>query len=104
MLSHVQLFVMQWSLSGSSVLGILQARIFEWIAIASPRKTFKPRDKTHLSCIDKWILILSKSPGKTATIEDISAKTWLILIQPILITALDKNDLNTPIKRQKLSE
>ena len=53
MLSHVQLFVMQWSLPGSSVLGILQTRIFEWIAIASPRKTFKPRDKTHLSCIDK---------------------------------------------------
>ena len=37
-LSRVQLFVKPWtSLPGSSVLGILQARILEWIAIPFSR-------------------------------------------------------------------
>ena len=38
MLSHVQLFddPMDYSLPGSSVHGISQARILEWVAISSP--------------------------------------------------------------------
>ena len=37
-LSHVRLFVtpMDYSLPGSSVLGTLQARILEWVAISFP--------------------------------------------------------------------
>ena len=38
------------SLLGSSVHGILQARILEWIAISSSRGSSWPRDRTHLSC------------------------------------------------------
>ena len=39
LLSHVRLFVtpMDYSLSGSSVHGILQARILEWVAISFSR-------------------------------------------------------------------
>ena len=36
---------------GSSVRGILQARILEWIAISSSRGTSQPRDQTLVSCI-----------------------------------------------------
>ena len=39
---------------GSSVHGILQARILEWVAISSSRGSFQPRDQTcisHASCI-----------------------------------------------------
>ena len=41
---------------GSSVPGILQARILEWIAIPFSRGSSQPRDQTHVSCIGRWIL------------------------------------------------
>ena len=50
---------MDWSLPCSSVHGILQARILEWVAIASSRSSSEFRDGTHISyfsCIGKWIL------------------------------------------------
>ena len=36
---------------GSSVHGILQARILEWVAILFSRESFQPRDRTWVSCI-----------------------------------------------------
>ena len=35
----------------SSVRGILQARILEWVAMAFSRGSFQPKDQTHVSCI-----------------------------------------------------
>ena len=35
----------------SSVHGILQARILEWIAISFSRGSSHPRDQTHISCV-----------------------------------------------------
>ena len=40
-----------WGPPGSSVLGILQARILEWVAIFSSRGSSWPRDSTRISCI-----------------------------------------------------
>ena len=40
---------------GSSVHGILQARILEWVAMASSRGSSWPRDRTHVSlCLLHW--------------------------------------------------
>ena len=36
---------------GSSVHGILQAGILEWVAMSSFRGSSQPRDRTHISCI-----------------------------------------------------
>ena len=36
---------------GSSVHGILQARILEWVAIPFSRGSFQPRNQTWVSCI-----------------------------------------------------
>ena len=36
---------------GSSVYGILQARILEWVAISFSRGSSQPRDRTQVSCI-----------------------------------------------------
>ena len=36
---------------GSSVHGILQARILEWVARPSSRGSSQPRDGTQVSCI-----------------------------------------------------
>ena len=41
---------MDYSLPGSSVHGVLQARIVEWGAIPSSRESSRPRDGTHVSC------------------------------------------------------
>ena len=42
---------MDCSPSGSSVHGIFQARIMQWVAISYSRRSSQPRDRTHISCI-----------------------------------------------------
>ena len=42
---------MDWSIRGSSIHGILQARILQWVAIRFPRGYSRPRDQTQVSCI-----------------------------------------------------
>ncbi|XDA80054.1 hypothetical protein R6Z07F_010046 [Ovis aries] len=39
------------SLPGSSVHGIFQARILEWVAMPSSRESSQPRDQTHVSYV-----------------------------------------------------
>ena len=39
------------SLPGSSVHGIFQARVLEWVAIPFPRGSSRARDRTLVSCI-----------------------------------------------------
>ena len=46
--------LMDCSPSGSSVHGILQARILEWVAMPSSRRPSWPRDHTHISCLLHW--------------------------------------------------
>ena len=41
---------MDCSLAGSSVHGIFQARILEWVVILFSRKSFQPKDLTQVSC------------------------------------------------------
>ena len=44
---------------GSSVHGILQARILEWVAISSSKGSSPPRDRTCISCVScLWRQIL----------------------------------------------
>ena len=43
---------------GASVLGILQARILEWVAMPSSRGSSPPRHRTCVSCISRQILYL----------------------------------------------
>ena len=42
---------MDCSSPGSSVHGILQARILEWVAISVSRGSSPPRDRTQVFCI-----------------------------------------------------
>ena len=49
LLSRVQLFATLWTVPGSSVHGILQARILEWVAIPFSRGSSWPRDWTQVS-------------------------------------------------------
>ena len=51
-LSRIQLLKpVDCSPPGSSVHGILQARIVDWVAISFSRGSTPPSDQTHISCI-----------------------------------------------------
>ena len=52
-LSHVRLYVTSWSvrLPCSSVHGIFQARVLDWVAISFSRGSSQPRDWTQVSHI-----------------------------------------------------
>ena len=57
MFNCVPLFVTPGLLPpGSSVHGIFQARILEWVAISSSRGSSQPRDWACISCVGRWIL------------------------------------------------
>ena len=58
---HARLFVTPWTVSppGSSVHGIFQMRILEWVVMPSSRGYFWPRDRTlvsYVSCVGKQFL------------------------------------------------
>ena len=57
---------MDRSLPGSSVHGIFQARVLEWVAISSSRESSQPRDGTCASCIGKRILYCCTSSLNSA--------------------------------------
>ena len=60
--SRVPLFAnlcVDCSLPGSSVHGILQTRILEWVAMSSSRGSYRTRDRTLISyipCIGRRVL------------------------------------------------
>ena len=59
---------MDCSPPGSSVYGILEARILKWVAMLSSRGSSQPRDRTHFSC-DFCIagrFFTAEPPGKPA--------------------------------------
>ena len=64
-LSRVQLLVTLWTVAHQALLsmGILQARILEWVAMPSSMGSSQPRDKTQVSCIAADCLP-SESTGK----------------------------------------
>ena len=50
---YVWLFVTPWTVAHQTSLsmGILQAKILEWVAMPSSRQSFQPRDRTQVSHI-----------------------------------------------------
>ena len=60
MLSHVQLFATLWIIAHQTPLsmGILQARIVEWVAMPFSRALSQPRDRTQVSCIESGFLTI----------------------------------------------
>ena len=45
-----------YSLPGSSLPGISQARMLEWVTISFSRESSRPKDRTRISCISRQIL------------------------------------------------
>ena len=58
-LSHVRLFATLWAVADSSIHGIVQASILEWVAISFSKGSSLPRDRTHVSyvsCMGRRVL------------------------------------------------
>ena len=51
--SQVLFFATLWTLASQALLtkGILQARILEWDAMPSSKRSSQPRDQSHISCV-----------------------------------------------------
>ena len=67
------------SLPGSSVHGIFQARILEWVAMPSSRGSSQPRDLTcisRISCISRWILCHLRRPWLKHMAKSCGEKGW----------------------------
>ena len=61
LLSLVRLFATPWAVPSQAPLsmGILQARLLEWVPIPSFRGSSRPRNRTwvsYVSCISRWVL------------------------------------------------
>ena len=66
---------MDHRLPGSSVHGILQAWILEWVVMSSSRGSSHPRDRTgisYISCIGRWVLYHQRHQGSPC-----SAPKWI---------------------------
>ena len=72
---------------GSSVRGILQARILEWVAISYSKWSSWPRDWTHashISCTGRWLLYCShqeslgnlQGPAQNESSRPFSKECW----------------------------
>ena len=88
------------SLLGSSVHGILQARILGWVAIPFSRGSSRPRDQSLVSCIGSQVLhCLSHqgSPGKTWPIFQFSSVAQSC---PTLCHSMDCSMQGFPVHHQ----
>ena len=71
---------MNCSPPGSSVHGILQARILEWVAIPFSRGSFWPRDWTHIACSATFLTIwemLGQTTNREGAQPNPSADNWI---------------------------
>ena len=72
---------MDCSLSGSSVHGILQARMLEWVSIPFSRRSSQPRDQTQVSCIAaKFFTVWATRESPQRILKIIKCKKWLFVV------------------------
>ena len=74
---------MDYSLPGSSVHGILQARIPEWVAMPSSRGSSQPRDRMYSSCDSCIGFFFTAEPPVKLSMEG-----WILAIPLRLLVPL----------------
>ena len=87
---------MDRNLPGSSVHGIFQAKVLEWVAISFSRGSFQPSNRTRVSCIagrmlyhlshQGSLLIITETCSKASTenrlrLQNGLGQKWLLLCQ-----------------------
>ena len=71
--------------SVSSVHGILQARILEWVAISSFRGYSLPRDWTYVSCLGRRVLYHWATWEATTLSKAQSGWMWCLVTSPVFM-------------------
>ena len=70
---------MDFSQPGSSVHGISQARILEWVTISFSRAFSQPRDQTHVFCIANGFFTIGAIDSITDSMDMNLSKFWEIV-------------------------
>ena len=78
LLSHVWLFATPWTeATGSSLHGIFQAIIPEWVAISLSRGSSHPRDRTYVSYSGRRILYhRARAEAPKQITSSVNIRTW----------------------------
>ena len=96
---------MDRSLPGSSVHGIFQARILEWVAISFSRGSSRPRDRIHVFCIAERLLSESEGnfiyPRTQGKILEFILLSLVIILE--LVSEFPTEFLNMQISRASAS-
>ena len=87
---------MDLSPSGSSIHGISQARILDWVAVSSSRGSSQLRDQTCISCIDRWILSPLSQQGSPDK-DTAAAAAKSLQSCPILCDPTDSSPPGSPV-------
>ena len=68
---------MDYSLPGSSIHEIFQAKVLQWVAISFSRGSSQPKDQTHVSCVSciAGRLFTTEPPGNPLFIIQFSSVT-----------------------------
>ena len=87
-LSHIWVFVIPWSLPGSFVHGIFQARVLEQVAVSYSRGSSSPRNQTCVSCAS-WIVrqILYHLATWEAPVHIMQVIKWLACLTQLSLSS-----------------
>ena len=85
-----------WTIAptGSSVSGILQARILEWITIFVSRGSSWPRDQIHVSCIGRWIIFTTEIPAIHPNHQYFTVLAFSLPLSVYIFSGFSSNHLN----------
>ena len=109
---------MDCSQQGSSVHGIFQARILEWVSIFFTRGSFWSRDRTHISCLvgEFFTTELPGKPPKGCVIEwkslscvqlfmtSRSIDRWVLLSMEFSTEYFSEMDISSATRKTPLKE
>ena len=93
---------MDCSLPDSSVHGILQARILEWVALSSSRGSSQPRAQTcisYVSCISRRVVYWLSHQGS----NKLTQSWWLKTTQNLFLynSVVQRSDMTVILRRPK---
>ena len=97
---------MDCSPPGSSVRGILQARILEWVAIPSSRGSSRPRDQTPLSCVEGRFFTIRATDEQVSIAKRRQHMSKEINASPVMVLRQTSNacSVQGPVQRWKDSK
>ena len=103
---------MDCSPPGSSVHGILQARILEWLAMPSFRGSSRPGDGTHVSCISyigRQVLYHQRHLGSPSIFISVStSQNWLqfceLSLNSGIISSISAVTITSSLSRTQLRD